>query len=156
MKNFARLKKFMNILLVENHTGFRSSVRQFLEVSFSPILVVETGSGEEALEYLLDGIPDIILLDTALPGIDGIETARRISSLHPQSRIVMLTSHAEPDIIETSMCAGAIGFIAKQDASLDLIDCIESVMKKRAYVSRSMKLKNSKHHPYNFDSQTVH
>ena len=102
-------------LLVDDHAGFRRTVRDFLPGDAE---VVECGDGCDALKAYEDHHPDWTLMDIDMPGMDGLSATRAILAAHPQARIVIVTSHDTPDCREEATDAGAAAFVSKDDLPL--------------------------------------
>jgi DNA-binding NarL/FixJ family response regulator len=82
--------------------------------------------------------PDLILLDIGLPGLNGIEAARRIRTLSPQSRILFVSQESSADVIEEAMNSGALGYVVKTQAASDLLAAVEAVREGRTFVSNGL------------------
>ena len=102
-----------SILIADDHEVVRNGIRSYLETIPDFQVVGEASSGEEALGMVADLIPDIVLLDLIMPGIDGIETTRRVKQISPRTQIVVLTSYHEDVHIFPALKAGAISYILK-------------------------------------------
>lgn len=103
----------ISVLIVDDHEIVRRGIRAFLETQQDFIVVGEAGSGEQAIEMALNLVPDIVLMDLILPGMDGVESTRRIKSLSPRTQIVVLTSYHEDEHIFPALKAGATAYILK-------------------------------------------
>jgi two-component system, NarL family, response regulator LiaR len=102
-----------SILIADDHEVVRNGIRSYLETIPDFQVVGEASSGEEALGIVSELIPDIVLLDLIMPGIDGIETTRRIKQISPRTQVVVLTSYHEDVHIFPALKAGAISYILK-------------------------------------------
>lgn len=102
-----------SILIADDHEVVRNGIRSYLETIPDFQVVGEASSGEEALGMVSELIPDIVLLDLIMPGIDGIETTRRIKQISPRTQVVVLTSYHEDVHIFPALKAGAISYILK-------------------------------------------
>lgn len=107
-----------SILIVDDHEVVRNGIRSYLEKLSDFQVIGEAASGEEALEMVSELIPEIVLLDLIMPGMDGIETTRRIKQISPRSQVVVLTSYHEDIHIFPALKAGAISYILK-DMKMD-------------------------------------
>lgn len=107
-----------SILIVDDHEVVRNGIRSYLENLSDFHVIGEAASGEEALEMVSELIPEIVLLDLIMPGMDGIETTRRIKQISPRSQVVVLTSYHEDIHIFPALKAGAISYILK-DMKMD-------------------------------------
>lgn len=113
-----------SILIVDDHEVVRNGIRAYLEKISDFNVVGEGSSGEEALSLVAELIPDIVLLDLILPGIDGIETTRRIRQISPRTKVVVLTSYHEDVHIFPALKAGAISYILKDMKMEKLVDVL--------------------------------
>jgi len=102
-----------SILIADDHEVVRNGIRSFLETIPDFQVVGESASGEETLSLVSELIPDIVLLDLIMPGMDGIETTRRIKQVSPRTQVVVLTSYHEDVHIFPALKAGAISYILK-------------------------------------------
>jgi len=115
------------ILLVDDHEVVRLGLRALLEHHPQFEVVGEASNSKEALDQVELTHPDIVLMDIRLPGASGIEACEEITRNYPDSRVVMLTSYAEDEMLFSAIRAGASGYILKQIGGDDLIRSIEAV-----------------------------
>jgi DNA-binding NarL/FixJ family response regulator len=95
--------------------------------------------GSEAVKKAQELKPDVILLEIDLPKVDGIEAARRIRQLSPNSKIVFLSMEHSADIVQAALGTGALGYVSKADTQSDLMSAVETVLRGEPFVSRSIK-----------------
>ncbi len=103
----------ITILLVDDHEVVRRGVRTYLETLPEFKVVGEAASGEEAISMVTEFIPDVVLLDLIMPGMDGIETTRRIKKISPRTQVVVLTSFHDDAHIFPALKAGATSYVLK-------------------------------------------
>ena len=115
------------ILLVDDHEVVRLGLKALLDHHGQFEVVGEASTAKEALEQVSRLHPDIVLMDIRLPGTSGIEACEEVIRQHPETRVVMLTSYAEDEMLFSAIRAGASGYILKQIAGEDLVRAIESV-----------------------------
>jgi NarL family two-component system response regulator LiaR len=108
----------ITVLIVDDHEVVRKGIRAYLETLSEFDVVGEAASGEEAIRLASELIPDVVLMDLILPGMDGVEATRRIKDLSPRTQIVVLTSYHEDEHIFPALKAGAISYILK-DIKMD-------------------------------------
>ena len=101
-------------------------------------IVADLGSGEEAYKFLQKNTADLVIMDISMPGKGGIETTNQIKKRFPDIKVLMLSMHDNPMIIDKAMKAGANGYILKNDLSDDLLDAIEKVMNNEIIISASV------------------
>ena len=115
---------------------FRRAMASVLAVAPGMRCSVAVESCEEALEALEDGaVPDIVLMDIGLPGMSGIEGTRRIKSMSPATRIIMLTVHEENEKIFEAICAGASGYLLKPSSAEQIADAVRDVQRGAAPIN---------------------
>jgi DNA-binding response OmpR family regulator len=110
------------VLVVDDEVLTRQIVRTVLEANDYDVF--EAADGAAALELIESQHPDLVLLDVAMPGIDGIEVCRRVNG---SCKVVMLTAHDDPVTEKASRAAGADAFLVKPFSSVELIDRVESM-----------------------------
>lgn len=115
------------IVIVDDHEVVRLGLKSLLEHNPQFEVVGEAGNAKEALEQVGAFHPDVVLMDIRLPGISGIEACEEITQNFPDTRVIMLTSYAEDEMLFSAIWAGASGYVLKQIASDDLIKAIETV-----------------------------
>lgn len=113
-----------SILIADDHEVVRNGIRSYLETITDFHVVGEASSGEEALSMVGELIPDIVLLDLIMPGMDGIETTRRVKQVSPRTQVVVLTSYHEDVHIFPALKAGAISYILKDMKMEKLVDVL--------------------------------
>jgi two-component system, NarL family, response regulator LiaR len=113
-----------SILIADDHEVVRNGIRSYLETITDFHVVGEAASGEEALSLVAELIPDIVLLDLIMPGMDGIETTRRVKQTSPRTQVVVLTSYHEDVHIFPALKAGAISYILKDMKMEKLVDVL--------------------------------
>jgi len=120
------------IVLVDDHEVVRLGLKSLLEHRENFEVVGEAASAREAVEQVARQRPDIVLMDIRLPGASGIEACEEITTQYPNTRVIMLTSYAEDEMLFSAIRAGASGYVLKQIAGEDLIKAIEAVGKGEA------------------------
>lgn len=116
------------ILIVEDHAPTLAAVQALLSVAFPACYLLAADSGERALELCAKAAPQVVVMDIALPGIDGIETTRRIKSQWPQAQIVMHSSHDMQIYRDGSSAAGAGAFVTKARTFSDLVPAVAGLL----------------------------
>ncbi len=115
------------ILLVDDHEVVRLGLKSLLEHHAQFEVVGEASNAKEALEQVSRLHPNIVLMDIRLPGTSGIEACEEVTNHFPDTRVVMLTSYAEDEMLFSAIRAGASGYILKQIGGDDLIRALEAV-----------------------------
>lgn len=117
----------LKVLLVDDHALVRRGFRRMLEDEPTFEVVGEASDGLEAVEAAERLNPDVVVMDCALPQINGIEASRRVLAKRPQTAILMLSMHSEDTLIRQALEAGAKGYILKNAMDLDLVSAIKKV-----------------------------
>ena len=115
------------ILLVDDHEVVRVGLKTLLERHPEYEVVGEAASAREAIEKTASLLPDVVVMDIRLPGVSGIDACDEIVKRFPDTRVLMLTSYAEDEMLFSAIRAGASGYILKQIGSDDLVKALESV-----------------------------
>ena len=114
----------LSVILVDDHTMLRQGIRRALE-SEGIKVVAEASDGAEAIRLALEHKPDVVLMDVSMPGMDGVEAARRIVEADGRQRVVMLTMHIDRDVIDRAIRAGAVGYLTKDSSISEVILAIQ-------------------------------
>ena len=117
----------MNVMIVDDHFVVRSGLVASLELEDDITVVAEAERGEEAPALLVSAKPEVILMDLQLPGWNGIETTERLLELDPAARVLVFSTFARDDEIQSSLDAGALGFLQKTASRDDLIAALRRV-----------------------------
>ena len=125
----------VRILVVDDYDVFRQFVVEVLGKRPELQVVGEASDGLEALQKAVELRPDLILLDIGLPSLNGIEVARQIRSLVPESKIIFLTQESSSDVIQEALSLGARGYVTKNMVLTDLFAAVETVLLGRTFVS---------------------
>jgi DNA-binding NarL/FixJ family response regulator len=110
----------IRLLLVDDDSGFRSTLRQLLEQRADVEVLGEAGNGEEAVQLAGDLSPDVVLMDLAMPRMNGLEATRQLKARWPDLAVIVLTVHDEDVYRRTAMAAGATAFLQKKMLGVDL------------------------------------
>jgi DNA-binding NarL/FixJ family response regulator len=117
----------LKVLLVDDHALVRRGFRRMLEDEPTFQVAGEASDGLEAVELAEQLRPDVIVMDCALPQMNGIEASRRILAKWPETAILMLSMHSEDTLVKQALEAGARGYILKNAMDLDLVSAIKKV-----------------------------
>lgn len=117
----------MRILLVDDHEVVRIGVRALIERQPGMEVVGEAGTVAEAVNRAEQLAPDVVVLDIRLPGGNGLEACKQIKALRPETRIIVLTSYPDDQILFDAIANGADGYVLKQIGSADLIQALQRV-----------------------------
>ncbi|MFC1920193.1 response regulator [Chloroflexota bacterium] len=127
----------ITVLIVDDHTLVRDGIRSLLELVSDIEVVGEAENGREALDKVKELLPDVVLMDMAMPIMNGLEATRRIHREFPDTRILALTQYDDSEYVIPIIEAGARGFITKMSAFSELAQAIQAVYKGESYLSPS-------------------
>ncbi|KAB8141481.1 response regulator transcription factor [Chloroflexia bacterium SDU3-3] len=122
----------IGVLLVDDHRVVRQGLRDFLELQDDIEVVGEASNGEEGVQLARDLLPDVVLQDLVLPGIDGVEATRQIKAASPSTRVIVLTSFADGDKVFPAIKAGAISYLLKDVQPEELARAIRAAQRNEA------------------------
>jgi len=124
----------LRVLVVDDHDLFRAGLRNLLEEQGVNV-VGEAENGETAIRLTSDLAPDVVIMDLNMPGAGGVETTRRLASLAPLSRVVVLTISADDDDVMNAVMAGACGYLLKDSSIQELIAGIRAASEGESLIS---------------------
>ena len=110
----------ISVLIVDDHDVVRQGIRAFLATQPDLEIVGEAASGDEAIRLAQEHIPDVVLMDLVMPGMNGVEATRAVKRVSPRSQIVVLTSYHEDEHIFPALRAGALSYTLKDIRSAEL------------------------------------
>jgi len=122
----------IRILLVDDHKIVRQGVRAFFDAHEGIDVIGEAGSGEEAVKLVEERVPDVVLMDLIMPGMDGVEATRLAKNISPRTQIVVLTSYHDDEHIFPALQAGALSYILKDVEMDELADAVFKAAKGEA------------------------
>lgn len=124
----------IRIMLVDDHTMVREALRTVLEQDPEMKVIAEAGEGERALRLADQQVPDVVVMDVALPGQSGIETTRQLLAKHPGVKVLALSTYLDRRIVQQMLDVGARGYIVKSAAGGELKQGIRSLMDGASYL----------------------
>jgi DNA-binding NarL/FixJ family response regulator len=133
----------IRILVVEDFELARRFISTALAKDPSFEVVGEVSDGLTAAERAEDLQPDVILLDIGLPGLNGIEAAKRIRKTAPRAKIVFVSQQSSPELVQAALAVGGSGYVLKSDAGNDLLKAISAVLNGETFLSRALRGKIS-------------
>jgi len=125
-------------MVVEDHQPFRRFICSTLDTQEHLQVIDEVDNGLQAVLQAKVSQPDLIVLDIGLPGLNGIEAARRILHLVPEAKIVFLSQESSADVVHEALRTGALGYVIKTRAQDELLDAIETVLQGKQFVSNGL------------------
>jgi DNA-binding NarL/FixJ family response regulator len=124
--------------LADDHEEFLAVEARLLEPEFEVLTTAR--NGRAALEEAVRLGPDALILDISMPGLSGIETARRLRAAGSRAKIVFLTVHGDPDYVRAGLAAGATGYVVKSRLAADLVPALREALAGRSFLSPSIGL----------------
>jgi two-component system, NarL family, response regulator NreC len=125
----------IRVFLVDDHVLFRAGLNALLATDESLCVVGEVGSGEEAVAEVERLRPDVVLMDLALPGMDGLEATRRITAQGGGTKVLVLTAHAEGEHLRAILEAGGSGYLTKDRTGREMFEAIRTVAADGVFLS---------------------
>jgi DNA-binding NarL/FixJ family response regulator len=128
----------IRILLADDHTIVRDGLRALLERQADMSVVAEAADGRECVQLAERHLPDVVMMDVAMPEMNGIEAARRILSANPKTSVLMLSMHRDESYVLRALKAGARGYLLKDSPRDDVLAAIRTVAAGRSFLSRKV------------------
>ena len=125
----------IRILLADDHTILRKGLRLLLERESEFAVISEASNGREAVDAVGRDTPDVVIMDIAMPSMNGIEATKRISQDFPKTAVIILSVHSDEAYVLRALKSGARGYLLKDSAEIDLIQAVRAVAAGKAYFS---------------------
>ena len=122
----------ITVMIVDDHEMVRQGAAGYLEAQPEIKVVAEAESGSEAVRLAREYVPDVVLMDLVMPGMDGVEAARKVKDISPRTQIIVLTSYHQDEHIFPALQAGAISYLLKDVKARELIEAIHRAAKGEA------------------------
>jgi NarL family two-component system response regulator LiaR len=122
----------IRVVLVDDHVVVRVGLRAFLDTQPDLEIVGEASSGEQGVELVKSTLPDVVLMDLLMPGIDGVEATRQVKAASPHTQVIVLTSYAEDERIFPAIKAGALSYLLKDVGPDALVTAIRAARRGEA------------------------
>ena len=132
------LMEKIKVLLVDDHTVVRQGLRVLLEAEQDIAIVAEADTGRLAVQLARKHAPDVVVMDIAMPNLNGLEATRQILKEMPTAKVLVLSSYGDDEYVHQMTEAGAAGYLLKQTAATDLIKAIREARKGNAFFSPSI------------------
>jgi DNA-binding NarL/FixJ family response regulator len=133
-------RKPIHIVLADDHTLVRAGIRALLEKLSGVEVIGEASDGREVLNLVKTQRPEVVLMDIAMPGLNGLESAERMVRDFPGVRIIILTMHDNEEYVLRALKAGVAGYLLKKSATAELETALHQVLRGEIYLSREIKL----------------
>src|SRR5688500_13376708 len=125
----------MKVLIADDHRIVREGLRSLLEDQPDLEVVAEADNGRQALEMAAEHEPDVVVMDVAMPQLNGIEATRRLMNDQPDTKVVALSMHSDRRYVAEALKAGAAAYLLKDGAFDELVAAIRAVIAKKVYLS---------------------
>ena len=129
------MKDKIRVLLADDHTLVRMGLKMLLSAADGFTVVGEAENGEEAVRQAASEQPDVVVMDLSMPVLNGTEATRRIRTSRPETRVLILTTFADPEEISAALAAGAAGALLKSSANTELLTALKAVADGKAFLS---------------------
>jgi DNA-binding NarL/FixJ family response regulator len=128
----------IRVFLADDHKILRESLVILLSQKENIEVVGAAGDGQDAYKKILELVPDIAVLDISIPRLNGLDLAERLRTELPGVKVVILTMHKSGEFVSKALCAGVRGYVLKDNALEELIECIELVYTNKIYLSQDI------------------
>jgi len=132
------LKETIRILVVDDYEPWRRFTGSTLQKQPEYQIIGGVPDGLEAVRTAQELQPDLILLDVGLPTVNGIEAARRIREVSPNSKVLFVSQNSSPDVVQEALNNSAAGYVVKSDAASELLPAVEAVLEGKKFISASL------------------
>ncbi|MCD6016943.1 MAG: hypothetical protein K0S53_64 [Bacteroidetes bacterium] len=127
-----------NLLIADDHPIFRKGLMDLLQSSFPKVKIIECHNGAEAIDGIIKLKPEIAILDINMPEANGLDVCKRILKEQSETRVIILTMYREKEMIKNAMLSGASGYILKDNAVDEIMDCVNAVLEGKKYIGTAM------------------
>ena len=128
----------IRIMLIDDHALVRDGVSRLLEAQSDMRVVGSFGDPDEATRFASREVPDVAIVDIAMPGANGIDIARRLRDASPDTQLLVLSMHSNPEYVRQALLAGALGYVAKESAPSVLVEAVRRVQAGQRYLSEPL------------------
>lgn len=128
----------LRVILADDHGLVRAGIRSLLEELPGVSVVGEAADGREAIHLIEAEHPDLVFMDVAMPGLNGLEAARRIAASSPHSRLVILSMHANEEYVLRALHSGVSGYMLKDSSTTELAAAVRAIRQDETYLSPSI------------------
>jgi DNA-binding NarL/FixJ family response regulator len=137
------MSSIKTLLIADDHPIFRKGLMDLLQHSFPKVKIIECHNGAEAIDGILKQKPDIAILDINMPEANGLDVCKRVIKEQSTTKIIILTMYQEKEMIKNAILSGAMGYILKDNAVDEIMDCVNTVANGENYIGSAMLPYNS-------------
>src|SRR5512138_2039246 len=135
------MNEITRILIADDQSLFREGLHTLLSVQPEFEVVGEAGNGEEVLQMVAEQMPDVVLMDLRMPGVDGVSATRRLHEKYPQVKVIVLTTFDDDENVFEGLRAGAVGYLLKDVSSSKLFEAIRAAARGEYFLLPSITAK---------------
>lgn len=143
--------KQISVLLVEDHTVVRESFRKMLELEADLQIVGEAADGRQAVALVKQLLPAVVLMDIAMPLLNGLEALRQVLKAVPATKVIMLSAHSDDAYVQNATDSGAVGFLLKQSSAHEVCRAIREVHKGKTFFTPSISRRMDRLNPHSLN-----
>jgi len=125
----------LRILIADDHTLVRQGLRKIIESQSGWVVVGEAGDGRDAVQQTMDLQPDVVVMDIAMPRLNGVEALQQIERRQPNTRVLVLSMYSDEAYVTRAVRAGAAGYLLKDSADVDLIQAVGALSEGKSFFS---------------------
>ncbi len=137
------MSSIKTLLIADDHPIFRKGLMDLLQHSFPKVKIIECHNGAEAIDGILKQKPDIAILDINMPEANGLDVCKHVIKEQSTTKIIILTMYQEKEMIKNAILSGAMGYILKDNAVDEIMDCVNTVANGENYIGSAMLPYNS-------------
>jgi DNA-binding NarL/FixJ family response regulator len=130
--------KPIRVLLAEDHMLVREGLRKMLDLETNIEVIAEAKNGRQAVSLAIQHCPDVVLMDIAMPGLNGLEATRQVLKALPNTKVIILTAHNDDAYVNSATASGAVGFLLKQTSAHNVCQAIRDVHAGKTFFSPSI------------------
>src|SRR5262252_1117239 len=128
----------IRVFIADDHVLLRDGLKALLQTAGDISVVGEVGNGHEALRRVPELNPDVVLMDIAMPELNGIEATRALAQKCPQARVIIVSMHTTSEHVHRALAAGAAGYLLKESAGSEVVTAVRAVHAGNRYLSRAV------------------
>ena len=128
----------IRVVIVDDHVLLRDGLKALLQATGDITVVGEIGNGQEAVRRVPELAPDVVLMDIAMPELNGIEATRALAQKYPGARVIIVSMHTTSEHVHRALAAGAAGYLLKESAGSEVVTAVRAVHAGNRYLSRAV------------------